>query len=77
MQRKMAIIYQLTFLLSVIIVSYIIGWSLAGYVFKASRDLSSKPFLVIATGLAWIVIASAWALLLSRLFPFYIYLLIE
>ncbi|WP_041374977.1 hypothetical protein [Prochlorococcus marinus] len=70
----MAIIYQLTFLLSVIIVAYIIGWSLTGYAFKASRDLSSKPFLVIATGLAWIVIASAWALLLSRLFPFYIYL---
>ena len=70
----MAIVYQLTLLLSVITVAYIIGWSLIGYVFKASRDLSSKPFLVIATGLAWIVIASAWALLLSRLFPFYIYL---
>ncbi|KZR70984.1 hypothetical protein PMIT1318_02126 [Prochlorococcus marinus str. MIT 1318] len=70
----MAIIYQLTFLLSVIIVAYIIGWSMTGYVFKAPRDLSSKPFLVIAIGLAWIVIASAWALLLSRLFPFYIYL---
>ncbi len=74
MQRKMAIIYQLTFLLSVVIVAYTIGWSLTGYAFKASRDLSRKPFLVIATGLAWIVIASAWALLLSRLFPFYIYL---
>ncbi|KZR73505.1 hypothetical protein [Prochlorococcus marinus] len=48
----MAIVYQLTLLLSVITVGYIIGWSLTDYVFKGSRDLSSKTFLDIATGLA-------------------------
>ncbi len=70
----MSVIYQLTFLLSAIISAYVLGWSLIGYVFKTSKNLSSKPFLVIASGLAWIVIASAWALLISRILPFYVYL---
>jgi len=70
----MSVIYQLTFLLSAIISAYVLGWSLIGYVFKTSKNVSSKPFLIIAAGLAWIVTASAWALLISRMLPFYIYL---
>ncbi len=70
----MTIIYQLVFLILIITLAYAFGWSLIGYGSDVSRDLWRKPFHVIAIGLAWIVIASAWALLLSRLFPFYIYL---